>query len=151
VAISSINPENGTAITGCDALFIENQWFEYTTSNKHEPATVSFASPLEWFQAMWLVNFDGIAREVDGAELEIMSRNNNAGRKQEENPFHIGNFMSRVAGVMNSIRPLADFGIAIGSDLLGKKMGNPDLGAAAAQIASGILNGVGSFAKGKRK
>lgn len=153
IAISSINPVGVTSITGCDALFIENQWFEYTTSNKQENAYVSFASPIEWFQATWLSNHYGIAREFTDtpdpeaswqghtSEMEIMARNGQS-QKQQDNPGHIERFFERCAGILDSIYPLAKLGIDYGAKKVGEVTNNPEIGKAAGMIAMNLLNKV---------
>jgi hypothetical protein len=150
IAISSINPLGVTSITGCDALFIENQWFEYTTSNKQENASVSFASPIEWFQATWLCNHYGIAREFTDtpdpecswqghtSEMEIIAKN--AGIHQRDNPGHIERFFARCAGILDSIYPLAKLGINYGSKALGAAVGMPELGKVAGEVAMQLLD-----------
>lgn len=151
VAISSINPAGATVITGCDALIVENIWFEYTTSNKHEPAAPSHASPLEWFQAMWLLNFDGIAREVDEAEVSVMSKLTDSRAAGQDNPRHISDFFGRVAGILNGIRPLAEYGIKYGTDAIASATGDPNIAAAAKNIAMGLLNGATAYHNRKRR
>lgn len=150
VCISSINPENGTVITGCDALFVENQWMEYTTNNKQDNAAISYASPLEWLQALWLCNYDGIAREVDGEELEIMSKNWQSSSVYD-NPGHISRFFERVGNVMNALRPVLKPAIAYGAKKIAQHTGNQQLANSAARIAEEIMNGVGSMGSKKRK
>ena len=149
VAISSINPEGATVVTGCDSLFVENQWFEFTSNNKHENAFLSYASPIEWLQAMWVVNYDGIAREVDGEELEIMSRNNDP-RNQLDNPGHIQRFFERVGKVINSLRPALQPLVKKGAEALGNYVGSKEVGDSAMKIANGIMDGLGAMSKRKK-
>ena len=151
VVISSINPENGTAITGCDALFISNQWFEFTTSNKHEDCTVPWVSALEWYQALWMVNHYGVAREVSGEELDFRAGLQSIGANTiaiGQNASHIGNIMGWLARRIGTIKPLINVGVKRGRDYIAEVAGD-EVADAAAQVANATVNQIVEYGKKK--
>lgn len=142
IAISSINPEGVTSITGCDALFVENQWFEFTTSNKHEAAALSLASPVEWLQSMWVLGKLYIARDVDGDELELMSRQTDP-LTQYDNPGHIKRmwdlFRTNMGRAMPYVAPVLSKAAKMAGNALGDAMGDESVKRSAAAAAQDIV------------
>lgn len=157
IAISSINPPGATVITGCDALFVENQWFEFTSSNKHESCELSWVSPLEWMQALWYISFDGIAREFTDnpdpeahwqaptGEMHLMLKNSGIG--QHDNPGHIARFFSRVFNVLN---PLAEAGIKFGRKLIEPYVGS-ELAGVGENVARNLLEELRGARRGEAR